>query len=101
MKVCPDGNRIPEMIRLESGTEKLLLSVNAVATRKDFKYCFSSVTDGEGNPVYLYISHGAEALKVVLSGGQISLCTPTSMTNSFKVNGKLISDAPAIVKYRF
>lgn len=89
---------IPEMIKLECGTEKLLMPVNAVATRKDFKYCFSSVTDSEGNPVYLYISHGAEALKVVLDGEQIALCTPTSMTNSFKVNGKLISDSPVVVK---
>ena len=92
----PSG--VPEMIRLESGSEKLLMPVNSVAGRRDFKYCFPTVADSEGNPIYLYISHDAQALKVVISGDKIAVCTPSSMTNSFKVNGKLVTDVPVVVK---
>ena len=88
---------IPEMIRLECGSDKLLMPVNAIAGRRDFKYCFSTVTDSEGNPIYLYISHDAQALKVVLSEDKIAVCTPSPMTNSFKVNGKLVTDIPVVV----
>lgn len=89
---------IPKSLRLECGSDKLLMPVEAVAMRRDFKYCFPSVADSEGNPIYLYISHDAQALKVVLSGDQIAVCTPSSMSNSFRVNGKLVSDTPVVVK---
>ncbi len=82
------------MVTLTSGTKKLIIPVGASADRRDFKLCFLDVTDKEGNPVYMYVSHEMTALKVARDGDELTICSPDNLSNKFLLHGKQLTDVP-------
>ena len=82
------------MVTLTSGTKKLIIPAGASADRRDFKLCFLDVTDKEGNPVYMYVSHEMTALKVARDGDELTICSPDNLSNKFLLNGKQLTDVP-------
>lgn len=86
------------MVTLTSGTKKLIIPAGASADRRDFKLCFPDVTDKEGNPVYMYVSHEMTALMVARDGDELSICSPDDLSNKFLLNGMQLTDVPVRIK---
>lgn len=82
------------MVALVSGGKKLIIPAGATADRRDFKLCFPEITDTDGNPVYMYVSHEVVALKVARDGDELSICSPDSLSNPFKLNGEVLTATP-------
>lgn len=82
------------MVALVSGGGKLIIPAGSCADRRDFKLCFPEVTDSEGNPVYMYVSHDMTALTVERDGEELSICSPDALSNKFKLNGKELGATP-------
>lgn len=85
-------------IVLTVGDRRLIIPVGGAADRGYFKLCFPDVTDKEGNPVYLYVSHNVNALQVGREGKNLTLCSPDALTNRFLLNGKALDESPVVVK---
>ena len=80
------------MVALVNGSKKLIIPAGATADRKDFKLCFPEVTDSDGNPVHMYVSHEMTALKVARDGDELSICSPDKLSNKFLLNGKELTE---------
>lgn len=83
---------------LTIGDRRLIIPAGGSADRGYFKLCFPDVTDGEGNPIHLYVSHKVDALKVAREGKNLTLSSPESLTNRFLLNGKAVNETPVVVK---
>ena len=94
ISVLENPKDIKRMISLSTGTQQMIIPVGATADRRDFKLCFPDVTDKDGNPIYMYISHEITALKVSRSGDELSISSPDSMLNKFKLNGEELTATP-------
>ena len=82
------------MITLVNGTKKMIIPAGATADRRDFKLCFPEVSDKEGNPIYMYVSHEKIALTVAKDGDELSICSPDELSNKFRLNGKELTATP-------
>lgn len=94
LSVLENPKDIKRMVALVSGSKKLIIPAGATADRRYFKLCFPEVTDKEGNPIYMYVNHEMTALKVARDGDELSICSPDTLSNKFKLNGKELTATP-------
>jgi len=98
LAVLENPQDIKRMATLAAGGRRLILAAGGTADRRDFKLCFPDVTDAEGNPVHMYVSHEAVALKLERSGEQLALSSPGPLSNPFRLNGKDLGPEPVQIK---
>lgn len=98
LQALEDPEDPKRQVILTSGERQLIIPAGGSADRGYFKLCFPDVTDEEGNPVYLYVSHNVEALKVDRDGKNLTFSSPGTLTNRFLLNGKVIDETPVAVK---
>jgi serine/threonine protein kinase len=98
LKALEDPEDPKRQVVLTIEDRRLIIPAGGTADRGYFKLCFPDITDKEGNPVYLYISHNVNALQVGREGKNLTLSSPDTLTNRFLLNGKAIGETPAVVK---
>ena len=98
LKALEDPEDPKRQVVLTIGDRRLIIPAGGTADRGYFKLCFPDVTDKEGNPIYLYVSHNVNALQVGREGKNLTLCSPDALTNRFLLNGKAIDESPTVVK---
>lgn len=97
LSVLEHPTDIKRRVALSAGGKQLIIPAGSTAGRGDFKLCFPEVTDSDGNPAYMYVSHDVQVLGVQRRGDDLALSAPQPFSNYFLLNGTRLGDEAVMV----